>query len=1662
MAVKRRLSGYSGMRIDIPHLRSIESAVSFDFDSLLRGMVTGADTPYILKGFNVRIPNAAISASNLQVDVSDSAILHSTASESGTIFTVPAGTQADQLSASNSKVVGSFQYGVANYVSLALIRTTDTDTTDQTAGWSESQKSEFQRTVPIGRTMDYQYIINTSGFSTNLPLYIVGVTSTGAVEYITKSQPGLYRLGRGGTVPDPYASFEFGNLSNPQDTTNPRREWVNENPTITPNPVSIVPGDEENAFSYGDWSITTLKEWMDAIMTRIKEVTGSAYWYTDSNLGGDPINIADLWWDSVGNVLTGNGSISYNMIMEMTGLTSGALQTNFNDSTILSGDSYVVGKDSFNKANLQAFYSTQLIINSLIRDSFIYDETLYNRRIFRPSLALFELNDDTFSGDRVALLKRLSGTPSGSSKTVTAWSVSGQVLSCTATAHGFEVGDYVKLTNFNSSTGEYLPNDVHLVKNVPDANTFETTPNLAPTGTAVIGGTEVAQLDSGEKHPYLPRNVITEWEYTGTSITVTAPNHALSTGDDIVVMGLTATTNAPNGRHLSVTVNLDNTISFTAPAAPTGTASVTANSFVMPDSYSFLLTTSNIEPTAYNKDDVTATAWSDTQLTYVLGADTMPAQGAGSGPITLDGVVAVTTVANPSKVLYIENLGSPDYSLKVTTATPHSFSNQYDINHTIYGDTSISPYIRTYEHMNLIKGSHAPKTITSISQSGTADVTVVCSSHGYSVSDIVIVSGNSEASFNGTWTITNVVDSDTFQFQIAIATANGLGGMATAVDDISTIVGNGTTTTVTSSATHGFYSGNTIRVSGTVNFDGDYTITVIDSTTFTFASTTVASESIGTISNLCQFLLIPVPPQGTAIVPPPFQYDNLTGADSTFARYPDNPYPGPIQWTDDMYVKAIIGDKWFRIPQTATAEGTPVANRFNVGGLTGTAFLQDGEVCYIDLRRNEEVSSGATYYTTGGADVVGSTPPIDSEGDPLEAGDFVKWEGETENKWFRIAGTLGAPILSNNFSLVGDNGQPPSTSQRPAVSGAMLFCKSTYGTVTVKPHWQVASSPNVYWIAVRRDNGSLKSRVYLKALELEAGEVREINDNEPTNLLVYTGAGTEAAINPNYTVIDQIGSYKATKTVTIGSNPEDIDTFTKTLTITDPPILGFQADDKIVFDIGGVPYTYTIEIVHTSLTVTVNDDISVLSTGQTGTYYQTNQVIEDTDNLTLGMRKIDREEGKINTALERPVYDESIYPQLINLTKGAGDEIRSGNYIYQGSASSPTALSWVLHGTDNVNEKIEDITKAMPGGVMGANSILVHHISGTWTDGDSVSQQNLTLTGTTINNPGDPAFTSPELPSGLTFVLPPNKRTQLVGSGYATWPAMATYKASLSDSLKGEELMVIINDTIREANLDYEETFGGPKGMISLLTDQPPNSRLRFRIMPAYGSALVKLAGTVTLQTAYDGGNIISTIAGLPVDIRTGDFATSGTGLALKGSMEINGVGSTPDVGIFGPRDPIDIDQAFVVGKESNKPKEVWTGLNAIKKHTGYTGSGWINTTATGASTGSASFVLNDTAISVPDNHVARIKMTAVARETGSNNGGASFSIEGTFYRSGGALQAAGSPTTTHLGSYGDGNQYAVSFGLSGNDVVLVVFGTAGSTIQWVTGIDYQMVSDSV
>lgn len=298
MSVRRKQNFLNQQRVNVPDLRSIESSVSNDFDELLKGLVTGQGNSYFINGFEINMTGAiGSSATGLQVIVADSAVLHTNSSQSGTFYTVPVATPNEVLNSNtNARVTGSFVPGALNYVGLEYERIIDPSTTTQAYFWNPSNKSELTKTVPSAIILKYKFVVTSSVWSSNvLPLSIVETDAANNVLSIEDRRPLLFRLGTAGsTTPNPTYSYP----------------WTNQSEGRVENPWKST--SSSSPFRGGDKQIKNEKEWKDAIMSMIKEIKGTPYWY-GSNDGG---SIIKLRLDVANMTMTGNGSIIHSSTIQ--------------------------------------------------------------------------------------------------------------------------------------------------------------------------------------------------------------------------------------------------------------------------------------------------------------------------------------------------------------------------------------------------------------------------------------------------------------------------------------------------------------------------------------------------------------------------------------------------------------------------------------------------------------------------------------------------------------------------------------------------------------------------------------------------------------------------------------------------------------------------------------------------------------------------------------------------------------------------------------------------------------------------------------------------------------------------------------------------------------------------------------------------------------------------------------------------------------------------------------------------------------------------------------------------------------------------------------------------------------------------------------------------
>ena len=291
MSVRRKQNFLNQQRLNVPDIKAIESAISNDFDELLKGLVTGQGKSFFINGFEFNMTGAVgSSATGLQVLVADSAVLHGNSLESGTFYTVPVGTANETLNSNtNSRVSGSFVPGALNYVGLEYERVIDPTTTTQAYFWNPSGKSELTKTVPAAIILKYKFIISSSIWASNvLPIAVVETDSSNNVLSVEDHRPLLNRLGTAGsTTPDPSYVYPWTNHSEGRT----ENFWKSTSST--------------SPFRGGDKQIKNEKEWKDAVMSMIKEIKGTPYWY-DINAGGSLIK---LRFDLANLTMTGNGSI---------------------------------------------------------------------------------------------------------------------------------------------------------------------------------------------------------------------------------------------------------------------------------------------------------------------------------------------------------------------------------------------------------------------------------------------------------------------------------------------------------------------------------------------------------------------------------------------------------------------------------------------------------------------------------------------------------------------------------------------------------------------------------------------------------------------------------------------------------------------------------------------------------------------------------------------------------------------------------------------------------------------------------------------------------------------------------------------------------------------------------------------------------------------------------------------------------------------------------------------------------------------------------------------------------------------------------------------------------------------------------------------------------
>lgn len=285
MAVLGRLLVSSAERLDLPDFLSIDSYTQGDFKYLLKSFV-GDDKPFVLKGFDVINPGNAIGTQNISVRVADSVVYYP-GSLAGPYFH---GLEEGNIQA--APLVPELRKNATNYVYLTL--TTTEAANDTRAFWDPDKEGgeggEFTQDVNTQTVLSVDINVSVSSFPENTVPVCKVVVGANFIESIEDARDMMFRLGSGGLNPNPLTRYDW------------REEPGADYDRLEPNTLMSNALDP-NPFFGGDKNIQTLKEWMDAVMTKLAELGGTTYWYEDTSV----FNVINVFKDALATSIKSKG-----------------------------------------------------------------------------------------------------------------------------------------------------------------------------------------------------------------------------------------------------------------------------------------------------------------------------------------------------------------------------------------------------------------------------------------------------------------------------------------------------------------------------------------------------------------------------------------------------------------------------------------------------------------------------------------------------------------------------------------------------------------------------------------------------------------------------------------------------------------------------------------------------------------------------------------------------------------------------------------------------------------------------------------------------------------------------------------------------------------------------------------------------------------------------------------------------------------------------------------------------------------------------------------------------------------------------------------------------------------------------------------------------------
>lgn len=285
MATLTKTNIKSNQRLDLPDIRNIENFTAEDFNALTKFLLTGSS--YIVSGFrpfqdvDLLVDNPTTSP--IYIEIAGSSVLHSEAQ--GVPFYY---VGSEKLKAEKIDLTADAE----NFIELDL--TVTTSAPDTRAFWdpqaNAQEGAEFSQIVDTARDLTASITVNQTGFSGGSKLPLMKITTIGStIDKIEDARNLFFRLGRGNLY-DATNEYPWD-----QGREEPDRDRT----------------EDDDAFNGADKGIKTFKEWMDAIMTEIAKIKGSAYWFADGSTEYASLSLPEVFFDALSSVITGNGKFEH-------------------------------------------------------------------------------------------------------------------------------------------------------------------------------------------------------------------------------------------------------------------------------------------------------------------------------------------------------------------------------------------------------------------------------------------------------------------------------------------------------------------------------------------------------------------------------------------------------------------------------------------------------------------------------------------------------------------------------------------------------------------------------------------------------------------------------------------------------------------------------------------------------------------------------------------------------------------------------------------------------------------------------------------------------------------------------------------------------------------------------------------------------------------------------------------------------------------------------------------------------------------------------------------------------------------------------------------------------------------------------------------------------